>query len=86
MKIDFLNDVYEAMTDEYDLLTLLKSKNDKYPFIYTYCGKNDELFQMNLDFSEILPMHCEKYVFESDDGTHSWEMWSKCLEIFINKI
>ena len=86
LKISFLNNIYEAITDEYDLLTLLNNRNNKYPFIYTYCGKNDELYKTNLKFSKILPQYCEKYIFETNDGTHSWEMWSKCLEIFLEKI
>ena len=86
LEISFLNDVYDSINEEYDLLTLLKNRTHKYKYIYTYCGTNDELYQMNLDFSEILPEYCEKYVFESDGGTHSWEMWSKRLEKFLDSI
>ena len=85
-KNSFLNDAYKSINNDYDLLTILKNRTKKYNFIYTYCGKNDFLYQMNIDFSKILPQFCDKYVFESDEGTHSWEMWSKCLEVFLDKI
>ena len=85
-EIGFLTDVYKSMTIEYDLLTILKNRSEKCKLLYTYCGKNDLLYEINFKFSKIFPQYCEKFVFESDEGTHSWEMWSKCLERFLEQI
>lgn len=86
LEMNFLTDVYESINKEYDLLTILENKTKYNKFIYMYCGKGDSLYQMNYDFSRVLPRYCDNFIFQSDDGTHSWEMWSKRLEFFLEKI
>lgn len=85
-KIEFLKDIYNTLKEEHDLLKLLKKRKTKCPLIYTYCGKNDSLYLMNLKCSKKFPLYCEEYIFEEDEGTHSWEMWTSCLIKFLSKI
>lgn len=84
--IIFLKDIANQMNKEHNLLELLNKRKGKYPFIYLYCGRNDSLYKVNKKYSKKMPSYCNKFIFEEDDGTHSWEMWAKCLEKFILNI
>ena len=84
--ISFLMELCDDFKDNNCIINLLESKTRKYPIIYTYCGRNDMLYQMNKDYSKIFPQYCDKYFFEEDEGIHSWEMWTLCLEKFLKII
>ena len=53
------------------------------PNLYLYCGCNDFLYEMNLEYIKILEENELKFHFETDLGDHSWPYWNKHVRKFL---
>ncbi|RCW41551.1 MULTISPECIES: alpha/beta hydrolase family protein [unclassified Halanaerobium] len=73
-----------------DLYLLLQSKeqNIRKPKIIQICGKNDFLYEQNLEFKNKISKLDYQYTFLEWEGEHSWPFWDiaiqKSLQYFRN--
>ena len=56
------------------------------PNLYLYCGCNDFLYEMNLEYIKILEENELKFHFETDLGDHSWPYWNKHVRKFLEYV
>lgn len=54
--------------------------------LWIACGKNDFLFQRNLDFCQELTRTGLRFAFVETEGDHSWPVWRRYLVEFVPKL
>lgn len=64
---------------EHDLFALAE-KGENLPYIYTWCGTEDSLIDINKAFSKHLSDLKIKHTFTSSEGNHSWKYWDMHLK------
>lgn len=74
-----LESAEELSGTKHDLFHLAKSGLD-FPFIYMWCGTEDDLLDINRQFSAHLDSLSVKHTFAFSEGDHSWKWWDMHLE------
>jgi S-formylglutathione hydrolase FrmB len=73
-----LKNIKNTNNDLFYLLQKLKKAKSKIPVLYQCCGKNDFLYQNNLDFRNFCTKNNIKLKYEEEENTaHEWEYWDK---------
>ena len=64
-----------------DLFVLAEKAMEKgvIPRIYTTCGKQDRLYDMNIRMKDHLARLGYGNVYEEWEGTHNWYFWNESL-------
>jgi enterochelin esterase family protein len=59
------------------------ASNKKLHLLWIACGKQDNLFEANQRFSELLNKHQVKHTFVATEGAHQWRVWRRYLNEFV---
>jgi enterochelin esterase family protein len=65
-----------------DLLADPAASNKKLHLLWIACGKQDNLFEANQRFSELLNKREIKHTFLATEGAHQWRVWRRYLNEF----
>jgi len=66
--------------------TLIAQKNNGYKLYWIGIGKEDFLYQNNVDFRAKLDAIGMKYEYMETDGGHIWKNWRIYLSVFMPKL
>ncbi len=66
------------------LITNLKENDNKIPYIYQVCGKQDFLIEQNRDYHKFLIDNSVNVHYEEWEGTHDWKFWDEAILKFLN--
>lgn len=73
-----LKDIKNGENDLFYLLKNLKKEKKKIPKLYQCCGKDDFLYQNNLEFKNFCQQNNIKLEYhEEENAAHEWEYWDK---------
>lgn len=73
-----LKKIKNSNNDLFYLLKTLKNKNKQIPKLYQCCGRDDFLYQNNLEFKKFCLANKIKLEYnEEDNAAHEWEYWDK---------
>ncbi len=64
-------------------LTDLCVGKEKLPGIYMACGKQDELYEQNIELKEYMKDKGLPHKWEEWDGIHDWDFWDVAIQKFL---
>lgn len=73
--------------EENDLFYILqeKSKQKVKPEIFQYCGKQDYLYDINLNFKNRIEKLDFSHSYYESDGSHNWDFWDEKIKDVLEK-
>lgn len=75
-----LENIRETKNDLRQLAIERKETKKKLPKLYLWCGKQDELYQDNIEAREYLNELGYDCTFEEADGDHQWKYWDQQIQ------
>ncbi|KRL96988.1 alpha/beta hydrolase [Liquorilactobacillus satsumensis] len=73
---------------ESDLFNLVRAGNreSEKPYIWQLCGREDQFYQENCDFSRLLKQNGYQNLLIEVEGSHTWDVWDRAIVKVIAEI
>jgi putative tributyrin esterase len=75
---------FESFKGSDNEILALAKRTESRPKLYSWCGKQDDLFLGNEYMAEELKKIGFDMTYETAEGTHEWYYWTKNLEAILN--
>lgn len=87
--IQIFGDPSKLPGSEYDPITWVKhaAQNQKaLPYLYVSCGRQEDLFPLNLQFNAVCNSLGVNIDYKEYDGTHTWPFWDVQIQQFLARV
>ncbi|MGI6069226.1 MAG: alpha/beta hydrolase [Blautia sp.] len=72
-------------TSDLKYLAGLRETEKNFPQIYMACGKQDELYEQNVELEQELEKMSPEFSWEAWEGFHDWDFWDVAIQKFLKK-